>query len=80
MSCQKRRKKRFKDQYTLDDYDSKVLCAEKETAKFYEEVVQNCDPQIAAKWIIGELNALLNKNELSLQIQKLHLQILLHLS
>ena len=36
-----------------------------------EEVVQNCDPQIAAKWIIGELNALLNKNELSLADSKI---------
>ena len=65
------KQKRFKDQYKLDDYDSKVLCAEKETAKFYEEVVQKCDPQIAAKWVIGELNALLNKNELSLKDSKI---------
>ena len=65
------KEKRFKNQYKLDDYDSKVLCSEKETAKFYEEVVQNCDPQIAAKWIIGELNALLNKNELSLADSKI---------
>ena len=33
--------------------------------------MQNCDPQIAAKWIIGELNALLNKNELSLADSKI---------
>ena len=33
--------------------------------------MQKCDPQIAAKWIIGELNALLNKNELSLKDSKI---------
>ncbi len=33
--------------------------------------MQNCDSQIAAKWIIGELNALLNKNELSLADSKI---------
>ena len=57
---------RFRSQYNLGDYEAQVLCAEKTTANFYEEVCKATDPILSAKWIIGEVNALLNKNDVSI--------------
>ena len=57
---------RFRSEYNLGDYEAQVLCSEKATANFYEEVCKVSDPALSAKWIIGEVNALLNKNDVSL--------------
>ena len=57
---------RFRTEYNLGDYEAQVLCAEKTTANFYEEVCKVADPILSAKWIIGEVNALLNKHDVSL--------------
>jgi len=57
---------RFKSEYNLGDYEAQVLCSEKATANFYEEVCKVSDPALSAKWIIGEVNALLNKHDVSL--------------
>jgi aspartyl-tRNA(Asn)/glutamyl-tRNA(Gln) amidotransferase subunit B len=57
---------RFRSEYNLGDYEAKVLCSEKTTANFYEEVCKVSDPALSAKWIIGEVNALLNKYDISL--------------
>ena len=65
------KEQRFKKVYKLDDYEAKVLCVEKQIANFFEEVTKNCDPKLSAKWIIGEINALLNKNDISLGDSKI---------
>ena len=57
---------RFRSEYSLGDYEAQVLCSEKTTANFYEEVCKVSDPALSAKWIIGEVNALLNKHDVSL--------------
>jgi aspartyl-tRNA(Asn)/glutamyl-tRNA(Gln) amidotransferase subunit B len=57
---------RFRSEYNLGDYEAQVLCSEKITANFYEEVCKVSDPALSAKWIIGEVNALLNKHDVSL--------------
>ena len=57
---------RFRFEYSLGDYEAQVLCSEKTTANFYEEVCKVSDPALSAKWIIGEVNALLNKYDVSL--------------
>jgi aspartyl-tRNA(Asn)/glutamyl-tRNA(Gln) amidotransferase subunit B len=57
---------RFRSEYNLGDYEAQVLCSEKTTANFYEEVCKVSDPALSAKWIIGEVNALLNKYDISL--------------
>ena len=44
------------------------------TANFFEEVVKNADVQLAAKWIIGDLNALLNKHDMNLEESKIDAQ------
>ena len=63
---------RFIKEYELDVYESKVICSNKETAKFFEQVSVKTDSSLAAKWIIGELNALLNKYEMTLPNSKIN--------
>jgi aspartyl-tRNA(Asn)/glutamyl-tRNA(Gln) amidotransferase subunit B len=55
----------------LSQYDAGVLCADKQIANFFEEVVKDADIQLAAKWIIGDLNALLNKHDVILNESKI---------
>ena len=62
---------RFMSSYNLNEYDAGVICADKETANFFEKVVENADVQLAAKWIIGDLNALLNKHDMNLEESKI---------
>ena len=56
--------------HNLNEYDASVLCADKSIADFFEEVVKAANAELAAKWIIGDLNALLNKNDISLKESK----------
>ncbi len=62
---------RFMSSYNLNEYDAGVICSDKKTANFFEEVVKNADVQLAAKWIIGDLNALLNKHDMNLEESKI---------
>ena len=62
---------RFMSTYNLNEYDAGVICADKKIANFFEEVVKDADIQLAAKWIIGDLNALLNKHDISLDESKI---------
>ena len=65
------KQERFVSTYNLSEYDAGVLCADKQIANFFEEVVKNADIQLAAKWIIGDLNALLNKHDVILNESKI---------
>ena len=61
------RKQRFVADYGLGAYDAGVLVAEKETADFYEAVVEGRrDPKVAANWLTGELFGALNRSGLEL--------------
>ena len=62
---------RFKKQYGLSNYEAEVICSEKSTASFFEEVSTISDPVLSAKWIIGEVNALINKYDLKLAESKI---------
>jgi aspartyl-tRNA(Asn)/glutamyl-tRNA(Gln) amidotransferase subunit B len=55
------KKRRFIADYGLSPYDASVLVAEKETALFFERVVENRDAKAAANWIITNLFAVLNR-------------------
>jgi aspartyl-tRNA(Asn)/glutamyl-tRNA(Gln) amidotransferase subunit B len=57
---------RFATQYGLSAYDSGVLTASRELADYYEEVVSSApqEPKLAANWVMGELAAALNKENL----------------
>ena len=61
------KKARFMREHALSGYDAGVLVAERETAAFFEAVVERPggdskrDPKLAANWIINELAGRLNK-------------------
>lgn len=57
------KKVRFTTQYNLSNYDAGVLTNTREMADFFESVShQSGDARLAANWVTGELQALLNKN------------------
>ncbi len=64
---------RFASQYGLSPYDSGVLTASRELADYYEEVARAVpgEPKLAANWVMGELAAALNKENLEIGSGKL---------
>ena len=61
------KEKRFVKEYKLSDYDANVLSVDPNLSNFFEEVVvRSRDPKLAANWIMGELSAFLNKENLSI--------------
>ncbi|MGE0748691.1 MAG: Asp-tRNA(Asn)/Glu-tRNA(Gln) amidotransferase subunit GatB [Rhodospirillales bacterium] len=56
------KKKRFETDYGLTPYDAGLLVAERETAAYFEAVVDGGrDPKIAANWVMGDLFGRLNE-------------------
>ena len=53
-------KERLKSQYKLGSYDARVISAELETAKYFEDLSEGRDPKQAANWIISNLFGKLN--------------------
>lgn len=61
------RKERFINDYELSEYDAGVLTSEREMADFFEAVAKHSgDAKLAANWVTGDLQALLNKNNLEI--------------
>ncbi|WP_319004711.1 Asp-tRNA(Asn)/Glu-tRNA(Gln) amidotransferase subunit GatB [Microbulbifer variabilis] len=59
---------RFQSEYRLSAYDADQLTQERTSADYFEEVCKSCEePKLAANWITGELAALLNRQEISIQ-------------
>ena len=59
------KKIRFADQYKLSEYDAATLTANRAIADYFETALQeSSDPKIAANWVLGELSAALNENNL----------------
>jgi aspartyl-tRNA(Asn)/glutamyl-tRNA(Gln) amidotransferase subunit B len=57
------KKVRFCSELGLNEYDAGVLVATRELADYFEEVASTSgDPKLAANWVSGDLQALLNKN------------------
>lgn len=57
---------RFMKDYELSEYDAGVLVADREMADFFEEVCKNTKfAKKACNWVIGDVSAYLNKNNLS---------------
>jgi aspartyl-tRNA(Asn)/glutamyl-tRNA(Gln) amidotransferase subunit B len=57
---------RFVSQYALSAYDAQVLTASRELADYYESVVRELpqEPKLAANWVMGDLAAALNRENL----------------
>jgi len=62
------KKERFMTAYGLSDYDARVLSASKDLADYFEAVVKASGDQakLAANWVMGDLSAALNKNDLEI--------------
>ena len=61
------KEKRFIREYKLSDYDANVLSVDPNLSNFFEEVVvRSRNPKLSANWIMGELSAFLNKENLSI--------------
>ena len=65
------KKERFVSQFNLSEYDSGLLAAEKDLADFFEEVTKvSSSPKLSANWIMGELSAELNNENLNIKESK----------
>ena len=64
------KKTRFMDQYTLSAYDAHTLTASRELADYYEATVAALggEAKLIANWVMGELSAALNRNELGPEV------------
>ena len=61
------KKIRFMNEFELSDYDADVLVADKGIASYYENVVQlTKEPKLSANWVMGDLSAFLNKENLDI--------------
>ena len=62
------KRQRFQNQYQLNAYDASLLALSPESAEYFEKALQTsqASPKIIANWVMGELSAALNKENLSL--------------
>jgi aspartyl-tRNA(Asn)/glutamyl-tRNA(Gln) amidotransferase subunit B len=61
------RKARFVADFGLTDYDATQLTAERAVADYFEATAKACgEAKLAANWIMADLSAYLNKEELSI--------------
>jgi len=66
------KKQRFIEQYGLSLYDASFLTSSREMADYFEETVKasGSDAKLCANWVMGELAAFLNKNNLEIADSK----------
>lgn len=63
-----KRKKRFKEQYNLPEYDIEILTSEKEYADYYESIVQlTKDYKSASNWFMTEILKIINEKKVTLK-------------
>ena len=60
------KKERFINNYGLNSYEANVLVSEKDISDYYEEVAKLSDKKLAAKWMMGDLFAMLNDKGLNI--------------
>ena len=66
------KKIRFVSEFNLSEYDADLLAADKDLANFFEAVVKvSNSPKVSANWIMGELSAELNNENLSINESKI---------
>jgi aspartyl-tRNA(Asn)/glutamyl-tRNA(Gln) amidotransferase subunit B len=62
------KKNRFVNEFGLSDYDAENLTAQKSLADYYEAMLNDgSEAKLAANWVMGELSAALNKNQMGVQ-------------
>jgi len=62
------KKTRFIDKLGLSEYDAENLTSQKAMADYYEIIIdKGADVKLSANWVMGELSASLNKNQIDIQ-------------
>ena len=62
------KKIRFIDDFGLSEYDAENLTAQKDIADYFESMVaKGADIKLSANWVMGDLSASLNKNQIEIQ-------------
>jgi aspartyl-tRNA(Asn)/glutamyl-tRNA(Gln) amidotransferase subunit B len=62
-----RKRARFLGEFGLSEYDAEVLTATRATATYFETVASvSGNPKMAANWVMGELMAMLNAEDLEI--------------
>ena len=62
------KKNRFVSEFGLSDYDAEILTAQKSLADYYETMLKDgAEAKVSANWVMGELSAALNKNQIDVQ-------------
>ena len=57
-------RKKFKTEYLLSDYDTTVLTADREVARFFEETCKQSEHhKLVANWVMGPIKSLLNEQD-----------------
>lgn len=61
------KRERFIKDYGLSDYDASLLVDSQALADYFEQVVTGCNqPKLSANWILGDLAAAMNRDELEI--------------
>ncbi|CAA0079309.1 Aspartyl/glutamyl-tRNA(Asn/Gln) amidotransferase subunit B [BD1-7 clade bacterium] len=61
------RQERFVSDYGLSQYDAEILADDADMAAYFETTANACDDaKLAANWVMGDIAALLNKQEISI--------------
>lgn len=62
------KKQRFTNEYALSAYDAGVLTSSRALADYYEATVSalGSDPKLCANWVMGDLSAFLNRDNLDI--------------
>ena len=62
------KKTRFIDNFGLSEYDAENLTSQKAMADYYEIIIdKGADVKLSANWVMGELSASLNKNQIDIK-------------
>ncbi len=60
--------KKFIEQYSLSAADAKVICDDRATASYFENIIAHTkNYKAAANWLLGPLKSYLNENSLSIE-------------
>ena len=62
------KKIRFINDFGLSEYDAENLTAQKDIADYFESMIaKGADVKLSANWVMGDLSASLNKNQIEIQ-------------
>jgi aspartyl-tRNA(Asn)/glutamyl-tRNA(Gln) amidotransferase subunit B len=58
---------KYTTKYQLSEYDARVICDDKQTADFFETIIQfTTNYKAAANWLLGPIKSYLNENNVSM--------------